>query len=98
VRTTDQWFQGPDGDAYKAVWGVCAIIRMEDAFGFTPARPSANWFLSGGSEDNHVIIAGCQIHYAVRSEKRPVSKYEGRFYKDTDTGLERHAERIYFTE
>lgn len=32
---------------------------------------SSNWFAKVGTEDNHVIVAGCQIHYTVRSEARP---------------------------
>ena len=96
--TADNWFQAPDGESYRAAWGVCELKKTEDVFGFTPARPSTNWFIKVGTEENHVIIAGCQIHFAVRSEKRPTSKHEGKYYKDKDSGIELHEERIYFTE
>lgn len=96
--TTDNWFQAPDGENYRAAWGVCQLERMEDVFGFTPSRPSTNWYLRVGGGDKYVIIAGCQIHYAVRSEKRPQSRHEGKYYKDKENGIEWHEERIYFAE
>lgn len=96
--TTDNWFQAPDGERYCSVWGICEIKRMEDVFGFTPTRPSTNWFIKIGTEDNYVIVAGCQVHFVIRSENRPISKHEGKFYKDKDTGIERSEETIYFAE
>lgn len=63
--TTDNWFYAPDGKKYKAVWGKVEIL--EDKFlGVTTNRNSSNWFAKVGTENNHVIVAGCQIHYAVR--------------------------------
>lgn len=68
--TTEQWFVAPNGTQYKAVWGEVEII--EDSFlGIKTNRGSANWYAKIGSENNHVIVAGCQIHYACRSEKEP---------------------------
>lgn len=32
---------------------------------------STNWFAKVGCEDKHVIIAGCQIHYAVKTDEQP---------------------------
>ena len=34
-----------------------------------------NWYAKIGSEENHIIIAGCQIHYSVRSEEKPNINY-----------------------
>lgn len=68
--TTDAWFIAPDGNQYRAVWGNVTVI--EDSFlGVKTNRNSSNWFAKVGSENNHVIIAGCQIHYAVRCEEKP---------------------------
>jgi hypothetical protein len=51
-----------------------------------------------GIEKRHILIAGCQIHYLVRSETKPKSAFIGIKYKDKDTGVETSAERIYFAE
>lgn len=68
--TTDAWFFAPDGLQYRAVWGNVQII--EDSFlGIKTNRNSSNWFAKVGTDENHVIIAGCQIHYAVKSDTAP---------------------------
>jgi hypothetical protein len=96
--TVDNWFQAPDGERYCAAWGVCELKTTADVFNFTPARPSTNWFVKIGTEDNHVIVAGCQVHFAVRAEKRPSSRHEGKTYKDKDTGVEWSENYIYYAE
>jgi hypothetical protein len=68
--TTDNWFYGPDGGQYRAVWGEVQIIQGTFLGIKTNAR-SANWYVKVGPENNHVIVAGCQIHYAVACEKEP---------------------------
>jgi hypothetical protein len=66
--TTDNWFYAPDGKTYKAVFGEVEIV--EDTFlGIKTNYRSSNWFAKVGTEENHVIIAGCQIHYSVKCEK-----------------------------
>lgn len=68
--TTDNFFHGSDGKSYRAAWGNVEII--EDVFlGLKTNRNSTNWYAKVGSDENHVIIAGCQIHYAVKSEEKP---------------------------
>ncbi len=68
--TTDSWFIAPDGKEYKAVWGEVKIL--EDKFlGISTNRNSSNWYAKIGSESNHIIVAGCQIHYAAKCEKKP---------------------------
>lgn len=68
--TTDAWFLAPDGKNYKAAWGDVEIV--EDSFlGVKTNRISTNWFAKVGSDKSHIIIAGCQIHYAVKTESRP---------------------------
>jgi len=68
--TTDNWFLAPDGKQYKGVWGNVEILS--DSFlGVKTNYRSANWFAKIGTENNHVIIAGCQIHYAVKTDAKP---------------------------
>lgn len=93
--TTDSWFIAPDGKQYRAVWGDVRIL--EDAFlGLKTNRNSSNWFAMVGTESNHVIIAGCQIHYAVMCETKPedglVKDYS---IKDTEIGYYERPSAIY---
>ena len=69
--TTDNYFFAPDGKQYRAVWGECRTVSAEQALGFNPNRISANWFIRVGSEESHVIVAGCQIHYAIKLDSCP---------------------------
>jgi hypothetical protein len=68
--TTDNWFYGPDGKEYRAVWGQVEVL-LDSFLGISTNRNSTNWFIRVGSDANHVIIAGCQIHYAIKSEIKP---------------------------
>lgn len=64
---TDNWFTAPDGRQYKAVFGEVTIL--EDTFlGVKTNARSSNWFVRVGSDESHVVIAGCQIHYSVKCE------------------------------
>ena len=81
--TTDKWFFAPDGLQYRAVWGDVKILS--DTFlGVATNRNSTNWFAMVGTEHNHVIVAGCQIHYAVKTEREPNIEY----VKDCQYGQE----------
>lgn len=71
--TTEQWFIAPDGIQYKAVWGDVKIVD-DTVLGVKTNRGSTNWYAKVGSDENHVIVAGCQIHYACRCEKEPNTK------------------------
>lgn len=95
---TDNWFYAPDGKQYKAVWGNVQII--EDSFlGIKTNRNSSNWFARVGTEKNHVIIAGCQIHYAVKCERPPVRKdFETWEMKDGNVFLAKIPNPIYFAK
>lgn len=68
--TTDGWFTAPNGKQYKAAWGNVEIIE-DTSLGLKTNRNSTNWYAKVGSEDNHIIIAGCQIHYAIKCENEP---------------------------
>lgn len=68
--TTDNWFYAPDGKKYKSAWGVISILE-DNVLGIKTNRNSSNWFAKIGIDDKYVIIAGCQIHYAVACPNRP---------------------------
>lgn len=70
--TTDNWFFAPDGKEYKAAWGNVEILE-DNLLGIKTNRNSSNWYAKVGTEENHIIIAGCQIHYAIKCEKKPNS-------------------------
>jgi hypothetical protein len=72
--TADNWFYTPDGRQYKAVWGEVEILS-DEFLGIKTNIRSSNWFAKIGTEKNHVIIAGCQIHYACKCEKKPKANY-----------------------
>jgi len=68
--TTDNWFYAPNGKTYKAAWGDVTIL--EDTFlGLKTNKNATNWYAKVGPESNHIIIAGCQIHYVVKCENEP---------------------------
>ena len=100
IVTTDNWFNAPDGQQYRAVWGEVEIVE-DTILGIKTNRNSSNWFAKVGNEDNHVIIAGCQIHYAVKCESKPKTKGEKRveFSQTKGEGVEYHApNQIYIIE
>jgi len=94
--TSEGWFFGPDGNIYRSAWGKIHISTTESILGITPLRPSTNWFMVIGEGENSVIIAGCQIHYLVRCEKRP--KEKKGIYRRTDSSEELAKNSIWFTE
>jgi len=68
--TTDNWFYASDGKQYRGVWGEIEILS-DNILGIKTNVRSSNWFAKVGVENNHVIIAGCQIHYACKSNEKP---------------------------
>lgn len=68
--TTDNWFMAPDGKQYNAVWGEVEIVS-DAILGIKTNVRSSNWFAKIGGENNHVIVAGCQIHYSIKCEDKP---------------------------
>jgi len=64
--TTDAWFFAPDGEQYRAVWGtVKGIYLTEDVLGIKTNEKSTNWYVLIGN----TVLAGCQIHYAIKTNK-----------------------------
>ena len=68
--TTDNWFFAPDGKQYRSAWGKVEVLG-DSMLGIKTNARSANWFIQVGSTDKGVIIAGCQVHYAVICEEKP---------------------------
>lgn len=68
--TTDNWFFAPDGRQYKSVWGEVEILE-DLILGVKTNRNSSNWYAKIGTDENHIIVAGCQIHYALKSNEKP---------------------------
>ncbi len=68
--TTEEWFIGPDGKQYKAVWGDVTILD-DTILGVKTNRNSVNWYVMVGGPENHMIVAGCQVKYAIRCDKKP---------------------------
>lgn len=65
LLTTDNWFWAPDGQNYIAVHGtVHAVVDSAAALGVRMNAKSTNWYVVIGD----MIVAGCQIHYAVRCD------------------------------
>ena len=64
IITTDSWFIAPDGKQYRAVYGTVSSINSDkEVLGITTNRGSTNWYVVIGD----MIIAGCQIHYCIKS-------------------------------
>lgn len=64
--TCSNWFYAPDGSQYRAVYGTVKAIRNdEETLGIKTNRGSSNWYVEIGN----MTIAGCQINYAIRTDK-----------------------------
>lgn len=64
--TTDCFFFAPDGRQYRAAFGtVHGIHTDETTLGIRTNARSTNWYAQIGD----LLIAGCQIHYAIRTDK-----------------------------
>lgn len=63
--TVDNWFYAPDGRQYRAVFGTVRAVRTaEDSLGVKPNGRSTNWYMEIGN----LTVAGCQVHYSVRTD------------------------------
>ena len=71
--TTDNYFVAPDGRQYRSAFGTCLGVQdAEDSLGLRNNRGSSNWYVMLGD----LLIAGCQIHYAVACEDVYLGKVE----------------------
>lgn len=67
--TTEEYFVAPDGQQYKAVFGTVTIVDKRIMIGELKANPrSVNWYAQVGTGQGSIIIAGCQISYAVKCD------------------------------
>lgn len=99
IISCDNWFLAPNGKEYRAVWGSVEIIS--DSFlGIKTNHHSSNWFAMVGSEYNHVIIAGCQIHYAVKCDAKPCCDAIDDWLADATNGIKEYKRptKIYIAE
>ena len=62
--TTDNWFVAPNGEQYRSVFGTLKEIHSDEVLGIKTNSRSANWYVEIGN----MLIAGCQIHYAVQTD------------------------------
>ena len=94
LLTFTHWFIGPDGKYYNAAWGGVTILP-DSVLGVKTNRNSTNWYCKIGSEKNHVIVAGCQVNYAVRCEEKPTldkvnvsNLHEGKYvFSERETSI-----------
>ena len=64
--TTEGWFFAPDGKSYRAVFGtVKGVSTSQDTLGVKTNAKSTNWYVEIGN----MLVAGCQIHYAIKTDK-----------------------------
>ena len=84
--TTDDWFYAPDGKQYKAVWGNIEVLD-DSIWGIKTNRNASNWYAKIGSEDKHVIIAGCQIHYSVKCDEKPNTDIVEDYHTSAEVGV-----------
>lgn len=80
--TTDHWFYAPDGKTYRAVFGTLrAVLPDSEVLGIKTNARSTNWYLEIGN----MVIAGCQIHYAMLAERSEMNF--GKVTQDYREGL-----------
>jgi len=96
--TTDAWFYAPDGLKYRGVWGEVKVIE-DSSLGIKTNRNSANWYAYVGGEEKGMIVAGCQIHYAVKCSELPNTNHVEDFhYGDGDHKSYTRPTEIYLAE
>lgn len=86
--STDNWFFAPDGKQYRAVFGKVHAITQDTALGIKTNRNSTNWYVNIGN----MIVAGCQVHYAIRTDNCSFDEYSE--YDDKGEPVTRNC-RIY---
>lgn len=87
--TTDQWFLAPNGVSYRAVWGDVQIVS-DEILGIKTNSRATNWYAKVGSDENHVIVAGCQIHYAVKCNEEPNTAPALDYNADATNGIKEY--------
>jgi len=71
LLTTHNWFVAPDGEQYKSVFGTVKAIHSDSALlGIKTNRHSTDWYVEIGN----MIVAGCQIYYAIKTNSVSLKK------------------------
>ena len=96
--TTDNWFIAPDGKYYRSVWGEAQTMTAVEALGVEPNRNSTNWMVRVGTEEHHILLAGCQIHYAVSCPDRPYQGDTSQTFPDDNGKPTVTSNQIYIPE
>lgn len=94
--TTDNWFYGPDGVQYRAVFGtVKGVFTAEETLGVKTNARSTNWYVQVGC----MTLAGCQIHYAVTTDEAATGRKVSDFIVEAGEVKEYRApSRIFFAD
>ena len=97
--TTDNWFVAPDGQLYMSLYGTVTSIETDDqALGIKTNRGSTNWYVVIGN----MIVAGCQVHYALRVEEHRVNFLAKQIQRIDHEGkrtyVEASCETIYYAD
>jgi hypothetical protein len=82
--TTDKYFVAPDGLTYSAAWGDVNILGDESIMGIKTNRQSVNWYAVVGGNKREIVIAGCQIFYAIKCEDKPNTDRAIEWYSGSD--------------
>ena len=90
--TTDNFFYGSDGQQYRSVFGEVEILQ-DNVLGVTTNRKSSNWYIKVSGKTQHIIIAGCQIHYALQCEYDDIN-LENIYDYDDKGQLKKESNRI----
>jgi hypothetical protein len=84
--TTDNWFISPNGQQCNSVWGTLhGCYKAEDTLGIKVNSRSTDWYVSIGN----MIIAGCQVHYAMLASECSFKGYEG-YSADAQYGIKKY--------
>ena len=69
-----------------------------EALGVEPNRNSANWMVKVGTEEHHIILAGCQIHYCVSCPDRPNQGDTSQIFTEDKGEATVRSNQIYIPE
>jgi len=84
LLTTNDWFRAPDGNSYKAVYGTIKAVLSDNEFlGIKTNRHSTNWYVEIGN----MTVAGCQVFYAVETDKCSFGTYTNWNVGEKETNI-----------
>lgn len=97
LATCQNWFVGPDGKDYKAIYGTLkAVTEASKSVGFIPNRAHANWFYEIGT----MVVMGCQVMYLVECSVPPPASPTVNWTCDATSGFKEYNRPciIYFAD